>query len=1212
MRVAASTTGVDKTTSVVATEVKDERRFSRSSLAVVLFAALLVLLGLGFKAYRFTLPTEGWSFQLDFEKGLIFDQNLLGVSSPLQQGDILLNVAGESMDENDPFAPPNPEAQAAYRAGNTVQYQVQREGETKTFDVLLSHWTAAGIAKAFWQVVLNRVSQFSPFVLLQLAIAMFVFIKRPNNLAAQLLLLSNVGSVVSGVNWVAAVVSPGDALDPLARVTSYLFGMAINPALLVPLFLHLALIFPKPKWGFQKSVWPVTLLYGLPLILYSLRDFHIMPNLPADVFVPLYFLLSIVAFIYSLVKVKDSEQRAQIKWVVYGGAIQAFGSLLWVSSAILQWLPWSTINYLQWFPWDFIFPLCLAIAILKYRLFDIDLIINRTLVYGTLSLGVVGLYLGLVTGSSYLLQTQSNLAVSLVAVAIILFLLRPSYQLLQRSANRFIPVTPVHYSMATASSEFMTSIDAENVSTQPPSRENQRPRSARLVIIFAIALLLLSLAQKAYRFTLPTEGWSAITDFEDDNPVFVKNLLGVPSELQAGDKVMSVEGIPFTTLLEQTSRGQPNDLNYEIGQTLHYTVLRDGKEVAVNVPLYTGTSLDFGTILWQFFTNNGVGDLMMWLRVLVTVFIFWKRPNNLTAQLLFLQIIATIASAISWTVTPLSVAEVLRPSTYIVAVFFSHWIHLTLEQPLGLHVILSFPKPHPLLQKRWTLPLLYGLPFLVFALGAFSFSILPAFTPFLVVALYNLLGIVFVLRMFFTKRNPVETAQVRWFSFGYALSSLGMVIFGLSVAGLIPDTVSTAAELIPFNLIYLLCIAIAILRYRLFDIDVILNRTLVYGSLSAGVIGLYALVVGGVGRLVQGQGDVVLSLFATGFIAVIFNPLRNRLQRFVNHLLYGERDEPYSVLSKLSSKMEGTLEPSKLLPTMTETIANVLKLPYAAIALGQNSNMQIVASHGTAKSTNVVLPLAYQGETVGELRLEPRAGETFKTPELNLLKTIAQQASVAAYTVKQNLDLQHSREALVTAREEERLRIRRDLHDGLGPELASLTLKLDATRNVLKNDTNKAEKQDAIASIRRLVYALRPPALDELGLEGALREQARSYDHVLNIELKTIGDLINLPAAVEVACYRITQEALTNVVRHSRAKHCTIILCAADKLFIEVQDDGIGLSEHYRSGVGLRSMRERAEELGGTFTVTSSERGTRLLATLPLFTEGRTQEVAIT
>ena len=561
MHIATSTTGVDKTTSIVATDVKDEKRFSQRSLYVVLFATLLLLLGFGFKAYRFTLPTEGWSLQLDFGKGLIFDQNLLGRSSPFQQGDILLNVAGESMDSNDPFAMPNPEARAAYHAGNTVQYQVQRGDETLSFDVPLYHWTLTGIAKAFWQVVLSRVSQFSPFVLLQLAIALFVFIKRPNNLAAQLLLLSNVGSVVSGVNWVGAVVSPGDTLDQLARVTSYLFGMAINPALLVPLFLHLALIFPKPKWGFQKTIWPVILLYSLPLVLYSLRDFHIVPNLPADAFVPVYFLIAIVAFIYSLVKVKDSEQRAQMKWIAYGGAVQAFGSMLWVSSAILQWLPSATINYLQWFPWDLILPLCLSIAILKYRLFDIDLIINRTLVYGTLSLGVAVVYLGLVTGSRYLLQRQSNIAISLIAVAVILFFLKPFYQLLQSNVNRFIPVTPMNYMMSAASSESTANHDSVgNFSTQTDTGEKKNSRSTRLVIIFAIALISFSVVQKTYRFTLPTEGWSTTTDFETDEPIFVKNLLGTPSELQAGDRLIAVNGVPVLDTMWQAVAGKTTRL----------------------------------------------------------------------------------------------------------------------------------------------------------------------------------------------------------------------------------------------------------------------------------------------------------------------------------------------------------------------------------------------------------------------------------------------------------------------------------------------------------------------------------------------------------------------------------------------------------------------------------------------------------------------------
>jgi signal transduction histidine kinase len=759
-------------------------------------------------------------------------------------------------------------------------------------------------------------------------------------------------------------------------------------------------------------------------------------------------------------------------------------------------------------------------------------------------------------------------------------------------------------------------VAANKTSFAVPKDEKRFGYSSRLILVFVALLLCFSVLQKAYRLTLPTEGWSSTTDFESDEPILEKNLLGVSSALQAGDKVIAVGGIPVLELQKRAIEGRTTLLeSYQAGHSVTYTVLRDGETLDVNVPLVAGSSLGFWLVLREFFAGNHVASFMLWLGIALVVFLFWKRPRHLTAQLLFTQMMATLASGISWTVTPVGVADSLSPVTFYAAGFFSHWIHLTLEQPLGLHIILSFPKPNRFLQKRWSLPLLYGFPLLVLvlALAGFEFS-----NAFLVVALYNLLGIILVVRMFFKKWDAVSTAQVRWFGLGIAFSYLSTLMFGLSVAGILPQHLLPIAEALPYNLLFLACTSVAILRYRLFDIDIILNRTLVYGGLTFGVIGFYILVVGGLGTLLHSQGNLTLSLLATGFIAVAFNPLRVRLQKGVNRLLYGNRDDPYKVLSNLSGRMQDSLEPSKLLPTMTETIAATLKLPYAAVALGQNGDMQIVASHGTPKGESVSLPLAYQGETVGELRLEPRSGETFKTSELNLLKTIAQQTSVAAHTVKQHMDLQHSREALVTAREEERLRIRRDLHDGLGPELASLTLKLDATRNILKNDMNKAEElltelkhqtQDAVASIRRLVYALRPPALDELGLEGALREQARSYDHVLNIELKTVGDLTILPAAVEVACYRIAQEALTNVVRHSGAKHCTIILCAADKLFIDVQDDGIGLGEHYRTGVGLRSMRERAEELGGTFTMTSSAKGTRLLAILPLSTESRKEDV---
>jgi signal transduction histidine kinase len=217
---------------------------------------------------------------------------------------------------------------------------------------------------------------------------------------------------------------------------------------------------------------------------------------------------------------------------------------------------------------------------------------------------------------------------------------------------------------------------------------------------------------------------------------------------------------------------------------------------------------------------------------------------------------------------------------------------------------------------------------------------------------------------------------------------------------------------------------------------------------------------------------------------------------------------------------------------------------------------------------------------------------------------------VAAYALRQSLALQRSRESLVNTREEERLRIRRDLHDGLGPELAGITLKLDAARNLLARQPDKADAlllelksqtQAAISTIRRLVYDLRPPALDQLGLEGAIREQIRLYEDKLALHFELNSKLTHLPAAVEVACYRVVQEALTNVVRHAQASEVTLCIQRGEKLELSIEDNGIGLSKDYRSGVGLQSMRERSEELGGSFSITSSSQGgTRITAHWPL------------
>jgi signal transduction histidine kinase len=295
-------------------------------------------------------------------------------------------------------------------------------------------------------------------------------------------------------------------------------------------------------------------------------------------------------------------------------------------------------------------------------------------------------------------------------------------------------------------------------------------------------------------------------------------------------------------------------------------------------------------------------------------------------------------------------------------------------------------------------------------------------------------------------------------------------------------------------------------------------------------------------------------------------------------------------------------------------------LPYVALTSKRDDALEVVASYGLPVDDPIRLPLIYQSETIGQLILAPRtSGESFTPAEQRLLEDLALQAGVAAHSVRLTddlrqlaADLQRSRERLVTAREEERRRLRRDLHDGLGPQLASLTLKLDAARNHLAHDPTtastllvelKAHAQTAIADIRRLVYGLRPPALDELGLVGALREYAANHHTAdgMRVSVEAPDALPTLPAAVEVAAYRIALEALTNATRHARARECTVRITLDGELRLEVADDGVGLPEAFHAGVGLASMRERATELGGSFVLdTGPMGGTRVLARLPL------------
>jgi signal transduction histidine kinase len=285
---------------------------------------------------------------------------------------------------------------------------------------------------------------------------------------------------------------------------------------------------------------------------------------------------------------------------------------------------------------------------------------------------------------------------------------------------------------------------------------------------------------------------------------------------------------------------------------------------------------------------------------------------------------------------------------------------------------------------------------------------------------------------------------MKWLAYFLATAVVvPLFVFELPRAMLYPQIFETIWYDLILLVVFLgfpLTIGIAIFKYRLYAIDLIINRTLVYGGLTLVVVSIYVFTVGLLSQLFQTSSSLAISLIATGLIAVAFHPVRERFQRGVNRLMFGERDDPYAVLSHLSQRLQNTAVPAETLSSIVETIAATLKLPYVAIELVEREEEIGRASVGDPIGDPVELPLRYQNETVGRLVVSPRSpGESFTAEERQLLADIAGQTGAVASATRLMLALQRSRETLVLAREEERRLIRRDLHDGLGPTRASQT-----------------------------------------------------------------------------------------------------------------------------------------------------------------------------
>ncbi|MBU2666460.1 hypothetical protein KOI35_23420 [Actinoplanes bogorensis] len=401
-------------------------------------------------------------------------------------------------------------------------------------------------------------------------------------------------------------------------------------------------------------------------------------------------------------------------------------------------------------------------------------------------------------------------------------------------------------------------------------------------------------------------------------------------------------------------------------------------------------------------------------------------------------------------------------------------------------------------------------------------------------------------------------------------------------------------------------ITIGLVRPRLLDVDRLLGGTLLYAALAATVLVVDACILGATGAFLDSRmAERDAAVLAMLLVTAGYGPLRHRLWIAVRRLLFGRRDDPYGVVAGLAEQLEHSPSPADELLAVARAVAGAFRLPYVEVEVSRSGGEKLVATVGEPAGPTRALPITYRGETVGRVVLPLRARDE------RLLTDVVRQAAIAARSAHLAQELQRSREQIVAAREEERRRLRRDLHDGLGPTLGGVGLRIDTARNLATRTPGEADRllrqaredvTTALADVRRLVHDLRPPALDDVGLLGAVRQQAARLKAPGLTVTVTGDDLDRLPAAVEVAAYRIASEALTNVARHAAATTAHVTLTRRDgALEIVVTDDGVGIPAGTPSGVGLVSLRERAAELGGDCRIECPDsRGTVVRARLPM------------
>ena len=478
-----------------------------------------------------------------------------------------------------------------------------------------------------------------------------------------------------------------------------------------------------------------------------------------------------------------------------------------------------------------------------------------------------------------------------------------------------------------------------------------------------------------------------------------------------------------------------------------------------------------------------------------------------------------------------------------------------------------------------------------------------------------------------------ERQQLKWIAYAVLISAVLVLPVTFLAGTVIASWIFDAAIVLGFGVALPVAAGVAILKYRLYDIDIVISRTLVYGSLAVFITAVYVGIAVGIGSLIGGGGkpNLGLSILATAIVAVGFQPVRERVQRVANRLVYGKRATPYEVLSQFSERVAESYAVDDVMPRMARVLAEGTGAQRADIWLRSGTMWReaavwpvdaarvqpLPASNGWLPlndATSRMVEVRHQGDLLGALGVTKRSGETLTPVEENLLTHLAGQAGLVLRNVGLTSDLQArleelraSRQRLVTAQDEERRRLERNLHDGAQQHLVALKVKLGLVEMLIRSDPVRAKQtldqlksdaDEALETLRHLARGIYPPLLADKGLRVALESQARKTTVPVTVEADALR---RYPQEVEAAVYFCVLEALQNIQKYARASRVVIRMSEADGVIrFKVDDNGQGFDvAGVKRGAGLANMEDRIDALGGTLRITSSPgQGTTVVGSL--------------